>query len=465
MALHSIIIGAGISGLTAAYQLKQRGHNILLLENSARAGGVMQSDLVDGFLLERGPNSFRGTHELLDLVESIGLLPELVAANPKAPAWVYFQQQLHAVPMSLPALLTTRLLSPSAKLRLLREPFIAPRREPGEESIAAFVRRRLGPEILDRMVAPFLSGVYAGDPEQLSVQATFGKLAEFEATGSIARGAIGAARSAKNKGVAPTRSLRPYRLCSFRNGMQTLTDALAAALGDKLMTGARVTGISPAPPLSDQAKYLISIERAGEVFALRTRTLVIAAPAAATSQLLKAMAPALAALIADIRYTTIAAVPLAYRIEQLARPLDGFGFLTPRGEGLRTLGSIWNSALFPKRAPKGWVLLNNFIGGETDPEAITLDDDTLARIVHHDLKGPLGITGDPRLLPVTRWPQAIPQYVIGHAARVARIEEDLRSRPGLWLAGNYLRGVALGDCVKRGMTIADAAAQFTGNAV
>src|SRR5262245_42643967 len=213
MKLDAIIIGAGISGLVTAHRLKKMGRHILLLESCDRVGGVMQSLDAEGFLIEQGPNSLRGTHELLDLVEELGLAEELVTADPRAPAYVYADNQLHAVPMGPPALIKTRLISNSAKLRLLREPFIKARNAGGEESIASFVRRRLGDEILNRLVAPFLSGVYAGDPERLSVEACFPRLAELESdAGSIVRGAIRAMRTSNKKNEKPKRSLRPYRL-------------------------------------------------------------------------------------------------------------------------------------------------------------------------------------------------------------------------------------------------------------
>jgi protoporphyrinogen/coproporphyrinogen III oxidase len=468
MLFDSVIIGAGISGLTAAYYLKQAGQRVLLLELSDRVGGAIQSFEAEGFLLERGPNSLRGTHEFLDLVDELHLQDELITADPKAPAYVYFNQSLHPVPMSPLALIQSKLLSTSAKVRLLREPFIAARRETSEESLASFVRRRLGDEVLERLVAPFVSGVYAGDPERLSVQASFARLAELEAkSGSLFRGAINAARAAKANKNKPTRSLRPFRLCGFRDGLQTLTDALAKALGESVLTQTTVQSItqnsdlkfkirdqksaSPISPLQFQITY----QHRGETVTIQSNSLIIATPSFVAAKLLGDLAPELTPLLTEIPYTTLVAVPLAYRTEQVARKLDGFGFLAPRAQGLRTLGSIWNSSLFPNRAPDGFVLTNNFIGGETDRDAIQLSDDELTDIVHRDLQTVLGITGAPIRLPITRWPRAIPQYNLGHAARVATIEAALARRPSLHLVGNYLRGVALGDLIKQGKELAE----------
>lgn len=472
MLFDSIIIGAGISGLSAAYYLKHAGRNVLLLESSDHVGGVIQSFDADGFLLERGPNSLRGTHEFLDLVDELKLKDELVTANPKAPAYVYFQQALHPVPMSPLALINTKLLSTKAKWRLLREPFIAVRRDTTEETLASFVRRRLGNEVLERLVAPFVSGVYAGDPEHLSVQASFARLAELEASsGSIFKGAIRAARAARANKDRPGRSLRPYRLCGFQDGLQTLTNALATALGDCLVTEARVHSVSQSSGLKweigdkrakspiSNLNFEITYEHHQQLQTVETASLILATPSFAAAQLLTELAPELAALLAEIPYTALVAVPLAYRVSQIARHLDGFGFLAPRGQGLRTLGSIWNSSLFANRAPDGFVLTNNFIGGETDREAIQLSDEELIQIVHGDLQRVLGITGEPHRLPITRWQRAIPQYNLGHAARVATIEAVLTRRPGLWLAGNYLHGVALGDCLKGGKEIAEQVAR------
>lgn len=473
MKFDAIIIGAGLTGLVAAYRLKKLGRDVLLLESSARAGGVIRSSEVEGFLLEAGPNSFRGTHELLDLVEELELTDELLTADARAPAYVYSASELHAVPMSPPAFIKTKLISKRAKLRLLGEPFIKPLRNRDgdvaatvqnrdgdgvegaalEESIASFVRRRLGGEVLEKLVAPFLSGVYAGDPERLSVQACFPKLAELEAeAGSILRGALRAMRTTKNaraESDPPKRSLRPYRLCSFRQGLGELPKGLMRELGESLLTETRVTSIC-----SGDGGFEVAAERRGESENFRCSALVVATPAFAAARLLEAIAPEMAALLDGVAYASLASVPLAYREEQVGRQLDGFGFLAPRAAGLRTLGSIWNSSLFDERAPEDWVLLTNYIGGATDAQAVTLSDDELVRTVHGDLSKVLDIEGEPRRLPITRYERAIPQYNIGHAARIAKLESLRQNHHGLWLAGNYSGGVSLGDCVKQAESVA-----------
>ncbi|MGE0887235.1 MAG: protoporphyrinogen oxidase [Blastocatellales bacterium] len=450
MKVDSIILGAGISGLVVAYRLKQLGQNVLVLEHTNRVGGAIQSRDADGFLIEQGPNSLRGAHELLDLVEELNLIDELVTGDPKAPAYVYSGEKLHAVPMGPGALFKSKLISGAGKWRLFAEPFIKGRPKNGEESIASFIRRRLGHQVLEKLVAPFLSGVYAGDPERLSVQACFPKLAEFEAdAGSIVRGGLKSLRAARQQNEQPKRSLRPYRLCSFRNGLNTLPQRLAQELGSALMLEADVRGISKSPE-----GFELAVEHQAQLKQFTCSTLIVATPADAAARLLAAISPSLSSLLSEIPYASLASVPLAYRVEQLGRQADGFGFLAPRSEGLRTLGSIWNSSLFTGRAPEGWVLTTNFIGGATDPEAVTLSDDELISMVHTDLSKALGISGEARRLPITRYERAIPQYEIGHAARVARLEAELQNHPGLRMAGNYLHGVAIGDCIRQAEQLA-----------
>ena len=232
------------SGLVAAYRLMKAGNKVLLIESSDRAGGVIQSQEAEEFLIERGPNSFRGTSTMLDLFEELGLMNDLVTADPRAPAFVYEGKNLEPVPMSLPAAISTKLISTKGKLRLLREPFIAPRRDSQEESIAGFVRRRLGSEVLDNLIAPFVSGVYAGDAERLNMQATLAKLARLEReSGGIVKGLWKAPQKKKAKDGPPQKSLRQYRLCSFANGLEHWPKTLASKLGLYLRTNSKAVSI------------------------------------------------------------------------------------------------------------------------------------------------------------------------------------------------------------------------------
>ncbi|MBX3277184.1 MAG: protoporphyrinogen oxidase [Acidobacteria bacterium] len=458
MRYDAIILGAGISGLTAAHRLSRRNRRILLLESNDRVGGAIETMESDGFLIERGPNSLRGTHEFLDLVDELGIDDELIAADPRAPAYIYHRNALHAVPMGPAALIGTELLSLRGKMRLLAEPFISRAEGLGEESIASFIRRRLGDEVLERIVAPFVSGVYAGDAEQLSVQAAMARLAGFETdSGSIMLGALRGLlrRKPESEAARPARSLRRYRLCSFRTGLHRLPQALSASLGNAVMTGARVESVAQLSIPEGEPVFEIEAVRGRDRQVLTTGTLIVATPAYTASELTLKLSPGLSALLAEISYNSLVTAPLAWRATQIGRPLDGFGFLAPRNEGLRTLGSIWNSTLFPDRSRQGWALLTNFIGGSTDPGAVNLEDGELRRIASDDLKRVLGIEGEPLALPLTRYWRAIPQYTIGHAERIEKIRKAVEKVNGLVLIGNYMDGVSLGDCIKHARDAAD----------
>lgn len=458
MRYDAIILGAGISGLTAAHRLSRGNRRILLLESDDRVGGAIETIESDGFLIERGPNSLRGTREFLDLVDELGIDDELLTADPHAPAYIYHRNALHAVPMGPAALIGTGLLSLRGKMRLLAEPLISRAVGLGEESIASFIRRRLGDEVLERLVAPFVSGVYAGDADQLSVQAAMARLAGFETgSGSIMLGALRGLlrRKPESEAARPARSLRRYRLCSFRTGLHRLPQALSASLGNTVMTGVGVERVAQVSSSDGKPVFEIEAVRGRDRQVLTAGTLIVATPAYAASELTLKLSPGLSALLAEISYNSIVTVPLAWRETQIGRPLDGFGFLAPRNEGLRTLGSIWNSTLFPDRSRQGWTLLTNFIGGSTDADAVKLEDGELRRIASDDLKRVLGIEGEPLALPLTRYRRAIPQYTIGHAERIEKIRKAVEKVNGLVLIGNYMDGVSLGDCIKRARDAAD----------
>jgi oxygen-dependent protoporphyrinogen oxidase len=474
-----IVIGAGISGLVCAYRLKRLGLDVALIEKSNRVGGVIQSELIDGYLIERGPNSSQGTEELVALVDELGITEELVEGDPKAPAYVYFGGRLHTVPSGPGAFFRSKLLSLPGKLRILKEPFIAVRREDSEESVASFARRRIGREAAERMVAPFVSGIYAGDSEQLSVQAAFPRLANLETGyGGLFRGMFAKAREARRARkdasavldkAAPTRR----RLCSFRTGMAFLPATLASSLGEDLLLGCEKLTIedrgsridvslrdqAPEDPQSEipnpQSKgFLVEFERAGNRHELTCEHLVIAAPASAASTLIDSISGELSRLLEQIVYPPLAIVSLAYSESAIETPLDGFGFLVPPGEQMNILGCVWNSSLFEDRAPEGKSLITVFMGGARNPDLARFANAELVSTAHGELQKVLGISNEPHAVAITRYERSIPQYNLGHFARVQEIERLLEGLSGLHLVGNYLHGVSTGDCIKEADRVA-----------
>jgi protoporphyrinogen/coproporphyrinogen III oxidase len=447
----AVIIGAGISGLVCAYRLKTLGASVLIVESSDRVGGVMRSEVIDGYLIERGPNSSQGTEELLALVEELGIMNELAEGDPKAPAYIYFKGRLHPAPAGPGAFLRSKLLSASGKLRILKEPFIPARHSSEEESIAAFARRRIGHEAAERMVAPFVSGIYAGDAERLSAQAAFPRLANLETGyGSLFRGMFAKAREArraKKSAAAVLEKAAPARrrLVSFKSGMGFLPKTLASSIGEDLMTGISDCRLKIGQPGEG---FEAAFNRNGAQHRFYCERLIIAAPAKAAARLLEDSLFELSRLLEEIYYPPLSILCLSYDQATIRTPLDGFGFLVPPSERMNILGCVWNSSLFEGRAPSGRALITTFIGGARNPEAARIPDAELVALAHADLQKILGISSEPQIAAITRWERAIPQYLIGHAARVKEIERQLDTVPGLHLVGNYLHGVSTGDCIK-----------------
>jgi oxygen-dependent protoporphyrinogen oxidase len=451
-----VVIGAGISGLVCAFRLKMLGVDVTLLEKSDRVGGVIQSERVDGYLIERGPNSSQGTEELVALVEELGITSELVEGDPKAPAYVYFKGRLHPVPSGAGAFIKSDLLSLGGKLRIFKEPFVPVRRSGSEESVASFARRRIGREAAERMVAPFVSGIYAGDADRLSVQAAFPKLANLETGyGGLFRGTFAKAREARRARkaastvldkAAPTRR----RLCSFRSGMGFLPKTLASKIGEDLLTGCQNLRLER----TAESKFEVGFDNESSPHNLSCDRVVIATPSNIASSLLATVSPELSRLLSEIDYPPLAIVSLAYAQSAVATPLDGFGFLVPPSEGLNILGCVWNSSLFKDRAPNGKSLVTVFIGGARNPAAAQSADAELISTVHGDLQRVLGISSDPQVVAITRYERSIPQYNLGHFGRVQKIERLLGDLTGLTLIGNYLHGVSTGDCIKNADLVA-----------
>jgi protoporphyrinogen/coproporphyrinogen III oxidase len=441
----ALVVGGGISGLVCAYALRKAGIDAQLVEAGPRPGGVIQSIQRDGFLLELGSQSFSGTAALRELCVDLGISDQLLDAPPHAPRYVLVDGALQPVPLTPPAFFFSSLVSGATKWALIRDIFGKTVPPESDESVAAFVRRKFSAQLLDRLVGPFVSGIYAGDPEQLSIRSAFPQLYEAEATsGSIVRGMMRLAKSKKGPRERPV-------LQSFRDGNETLVRSLANKIGPALRTQVRIIGLTR----RTDGAFDVRLESKGAEEALSAKSLIFATPTDVAGNLLGQLHDAFEPLLTSIEYAPVAVVSLGYLWSDIGHSLDGFGFLAPRSSGLRVLGTVWNSSLFPGRAPEENALLTSFVGGATDSAAAKLSAEALASLVHREISPILPITGEPVFSNVTIWPRALPQYNLGHGERLAAIAKLCSRFPGLWLTGNYLRGPAIGSCVEQALAVAD----------
>jgi protoporphyrinogen/coproporphyrinogen III oxidase len=443
----ALVVGGGVSGLVCAYSLRKAGIDTQLLEASSRPGGVIRSERRDGFLLELGPQSFSGTAPLLELCRGLGIDGQLVQAPPRTPRYVLVGGALRKVPLSPRAFFASSLFSIGTKWTILRDAFGTSHPPEQDESIAAFVRRKFSAELLEKLVGPLVSGIYAGDPEQLSLRGAFPQVHEAEkSAGSIVRGMM---RSVKTTKEAPKE--RPS-LLTFREGNETLIRALAASLGDALRCNAEVIAIQRRTKGGAEG-YEVCLSAAGRDETLEVDHLIVATPTNAAAELLRQIGAGFESALQGIPYAPVAVVSLGYRKSDVGHPLEGFGFLVPRSSGLEILGSVWNSPLFPNRAPDGKVLLTSFVGGVTNPQAITRSPQELISLVHREIAPVLKIRQEPVFSSVNIYQRAIPQYNLGHGERLASLEALRAKYPGLWLIGNYLRGPAIGACVEQALAV------------
>jgi oxygen-dependent protoporphyrinogen oxidase len=445
-----IVVGAGISGLATAFGLQQRGYSVCVIETATRAGGVIGSRRRDGALFETGANSTLDSTPLINaLLSDLGIAGERINANALASMrFIVRGGHLEPLPRSPATLLTTPILSFGAKLRLLREPFIAPAAAGVEESIAAFARRRLGDEVADYAIDPFVAGIYAGDPDEISVAAAFPRLFSLEQRhGSLVKGLFQDARQRKPDAEQEKPIAASF---SFRGGMQTLTDALARAV-PKTEVGIRIDRVAR------NADGTLRVEgiHAGAPVTKGARAVVIAAPAYAAAPMIAELAPKAHRTLASVQYAPIAIIASVYRRSDVAHSLAGFGFLVPKKEQRQILGSLFSSSMFAGRAPDGTVLLTSFAGGRRDPAMMTRSDEAIMQTVHDELASLVGAAAKPLWQEVVRWPQAIPQYTIGHLDRLRDVEAAEIALPGLHFCANYRGGVSVGDCIKSAHAMAD----------
>jgi len=442
----ALVVGAGISGLVCAYALRKAGVDTQIVEASDRPGGVIRSERRDGFLLELGPQSFAGTAPLRQLCRELGIEAELLEAPRQVPRFVLVSGALREVPLSPSAFFASSLFSARTKWSILRDVFGKSHPLEQDESIAAFVRRKFSAELLEKLVGPFVSGIYAGDPEQLSLRGAFPQLHEAEkSAGSVVRGMVWSAKTRNAPRERPS-------LLTFREGNETLIRALAANLGDVLRCSAEVIAIQRRTKGGVEG-YEVCLSAAGRDETLEVDHLIVATPTYAAAELLRQIGPGFENALQGIPYAPVAVVSLGYRKNAVGNSLDGFGFLVPRSAGLEILGSVWNSSLFPGRAPAEHVLLTSFVGGTTNPQAVTRSKEELSALAHRELAPLLDIKEASVFSSVNIYQRAIPQYTLGHTDCLAVLSVLWKKYPGLWLTGNYLRGPAIGACVEQALAV------------
>lgn len=438
---HIVVIGAGIAGLTAAFRAKAGGACVTVLEAGDEVGGKLRTRHLHGFVVEEAANGWlRGDGGTDALCVDTNIGGTIVTANANARRrFIVHRGQLRELPANPLKLATSDVLSFTGRVRLAREPFVAAKRGRTDESVADFARRRVGDEALQTLFDPMVTGIYAGDPEKLSVGSAYPRLVELEQThGSLFRGMVAAQKHGEALDALP----EPRALQSLHMGMSTLCEALAAQLD--------VRRVSPVQRLTKRgAGFVVATEH--EVF--EADRVIVAAPSYAAAAMLVELDNALAAELHAIAYNAVAVVALGFRRAHASR-IGGFGFLAPFKEQRRVLGTLIESNVFANRAPHDYVLMRTIVGGTRRPELARLPDDELLSSVREELQYLTDIRAAPELVHIVRHPRAIPQYEVGHAARLLRIAARLADHPGLLLTGNAYRGVAVNDCIADASQIA-----------
>eukprot|EP00798_Chlamydomonas_sp_ICE-L_P007469 gene7469-611_t len=485
----TVIVGAGISGLVTAQALKSKHNmnNFLVTEARERVGGNITSLEADGYVWEEGPNSFQPSDAILQAAVDAGCEKDLVLGDPTAPRFVYWENKLRATPTGLDAL-TFTLLTPLGKIRAGLGAiglFNAP--PPGqEESVEQFIRRNLGKEVFERLIEPFCSGVYAGNPAKLSMKAAFGKIWILEQKGgSLVGGAIQMFLEKKNKdklNPPPPRNpaLPPkpagQTVGSFRKGLKMLPEAIAKNCAEAIRKGSKMLPEAEAKNVSDAATaadglYALTYDTPEGVVEIKTKTVSMTPPSYIVADLFDSHSPEAAEALRSFDYPPVAAVTLSYPNdvvrEDRKKPdgsVPGFGQLHPRTQGVTTLGTIYSSSLFPGRAPDGSMLILNYIGGSTNRGIVNQSKEELAAQVDSDLRIMLIKPDAPpgKVIGIRTWPRAIPQFNVGHGDTLEKAKTAINVKlgwDGIFLGGNYVSGVALGKCVEYGYDFADSIAK------
>ena len=446
------IIGGGVSGLVAAFLLKKKGFEATLFEKSKSVGGNIQTVKINDFLIEYAPNSLLKSPRLVDLIQTLGLESEVLAANPaNKKRYVLQNGKLKSLPMSIAKMAADDFFSWRAKLRLLQEPLVKSK-SPENESVAEFFERRLGREIVEKAADPFIAGIYAGSPETLSIKAAFPRLYALERDyGSLFVGSLRSKTEKADKDFP--------RTFSFVKGVQTLTDKLAENLGESVRTNTEVTRIEKT---ADGKISVTAKDNSDGAFADATPitsqtfdALIISTPAETAARLIGKANANLSEQLANVRYPPVAMVFFGFKKENIGRRLDGFGFLVPSSERRKILGTIWNSAVFEHRAPAGYDLLTTFVGGSRNAEIFEKSDAELYETVYGELKSVLDLRAEPDFTHLKRWRKAIPQYNLGYERIENDIEDFENKNRGIFFCSNFYKGISVGDSVKNAYQTAD----------
>lgn len=439
-----IVLGAGISGLTAAYLLHKDGYDVTVLEKNDTVGGSIETVIENGLLFDRGPNSALETTPLIaQLVEELNLADQFVYANKKGnKRYILRNNQLHALTISPPAFIKSKLFSGKAKLRLLKEPFVGKSRDGYYQSIAEFVTRRLGQEFLDYAINPFVAGVYAGNPEDLSVKSAFPKLyaLEEEYGGLI----VGTIRSIRKRKKRKEQSKLSAKMLSFKDGMKVLPEAIANHLGSRVKLNAEVVSIRK----TADGNYGVTYNEGEQSLTLLTDIILSTIPAYTAAELFGNFEDGIKKHLNAVYYPPVLVLFLAYNKDDIGQPLDGFGFLIPSKEEKSFLGAIWSSVLFPNRAEDKKASFTLFIGGSRNPGFIYDDEKELIKTVRQEFEELMKIRGEPVHLAKRFWEKAIPQYTIGYVEHENYFDHFEKDNRGIFLGGNYRGGISVGDCIK-----------------
>lgn len=438
------VIGAGISGLTAAHILYKVGYDVTVLEKNDKVGGTIETVVKNGMLFDRGPNSALETTPIIaQLVEELKLKDQFVYANKEGnKRYILRDGELHAFPMSPPAFLKTKLFSGKAKLRLMKEPFIGRSADGYYQSIAEFVTKRLGSEFLDYAINPFVAGVYAGNPEDLSVKSAFPKLYALEEDyGGLIVGTIKSIRKGKKRGE---QSKQSAKMLSFKDGMEVLPEAIAKNLGSRVRLNADVVSVRK----TGEGKFGVTYKDDGQTLTLLADVVLSTVPAFKAADLFSDFDDKFKDHCADIYYPPVLVLCLAYNKTDVGQPLDGFGFLVPSKEEKSFLGAIWSSVIFPNRSNEDSAAFTLFVGGSRDPGFVDDNEDAVIKRARNEFEEIMKINGRPVYTSTRLWEKAIPQYKPGYVEHENYFDHFEKENKGIIISGSFRGGISVGDCIK-----------------